>query len=293
MRRCVPICSALLTALVGTLPASADPGFAILQLGVGARAAALGEATTALVDAQASASNPAAVGGGRSAALSHTEWIGDVRHEHAVTTWGSHDSDAFAADVLLSHAGDLERRLGPTSQPLGEFGVYEWTAGASWSRPLSRRLRAGVSARYARQSIDTESASGAAVDLGLHYGTGPWWLGVAARNLGRMSNLDREATDLPLQLRLGGAVVRGPLLLSTDLHWTRDVTTSVHLGTEFRVRPRLVLRGGYQSGDGRDASLGLGVFTGDWRVDYAYLPFGDGLGQAHRVSLVWARDPVR
>lgn len=279
-------------ALLSALPAVAGPGFAFLQLGAGARAAALGDATTALVDPQAAAANPAALLPGRSAAFSHTEWVGDIRHEHATSTWGD-EGGTYAVDVRLSHAGDLERRVGPTSRSLGEFGVYEWTAGITLARPLGERLRAGMSAKFARQSIDAESASGGALDVGLHYGAGPWWIGVAARNLGRMSDLDREATDLPLQLRLGGATVRGPLLLSTDLHWTRDVATSLHMGAEFRVNPRLVLRAGYQSADTRDVSLGLGVFTGAWRVDYAYVPFGDGLGQAHRVSLVWSGDGRR
>ena len=65
------------------------------------------------------------------------------------------------------------------------------------------------------------------------------------------------------------------------------------MGAECRVRSSLVLRGGYQSADTRDVSLGLGVITGAWRVDYAYVPFGDGLGQAHRVSLVWSSDGRR
>lgn len=269
------------------VPAIADPGFAVLQLSAGARAAALGQATTALIDPAAASSNPAALGSGQATALSHTEWIGDVRHEHASTTWGSVEGSRYAVEMLLSHVGDLERRLGPTAQPTGQFGVYEWTAGLAWSRPLGEKLRAGINAKYARQSIDTESASGGAVDLGLHYGDGPWWIGAALRNLGGMSALSREATDLPVQLRLGGAAVRGPLLFSTDLHWTRDVDTSLHTGAEFRVRPNLLLRAGYQSADTHDVSLGLAVLTGPWRVDYAYVPFADGLGQAHHISLLW------
>ena len=264
------------------------PGFAVLQLDAGARASALGQATTALVDPLAAAVNPAALVGGRAAALSHTEWIGDIRHEHASTMWGRDDGSRYAAEVLLSHTGDLERRLGPTTQSLGQFGVYEWTAAVAWSRPVGENLRAGINAKYARQSIDTESASGGAVDLGMHYGDGPWWIGAALRNLGSMSKLGTEATELPLQLRLGGATVRGPLLMSTDVHWTRDVATSFHAGAEFRVRRELLLRAGYQSADTRDVSLGLGVFSGPWLVNYAYVPFTDGLGQAHHISLVWS-----
>jgi hypothetical protein len=280
---------ALLAAAAVLLPAAAsaaDPGFAFLRLGAGARAAGLAEATTALRDAAAATTNPAALTDGRAVSLSHTEWIGDVRHEHAATTWALAGGTA-AADVRLSHAGGLERRTGPSTDPTGEFGVYEWTAGLAFSRALSPRLRAGAGARFARQSIEAEAASGAVVDLGLLYGDGPWWIGAALRNLGRMNDLDREATDLPMQLRLGAAARRGPALVTADMHWTRDLETSWHLGAEVRPRQHLVLRAGWQSSDTRDVALGLAVPVGPWRVDYAWVPFRDGLGQAHRVSLQW------
>lgn len=280
----------LVAVALGATSTGAEPGFGVLQLGAGARAAALGDATTALADAGGAASNPAALPAGSSTSVSHTEWVGDIRHEHATTNWGDIDGSRFALGVLLSHAGNLERRLGPSVQSLGDFGVYEWTAGLAWSRPISARLRAGVNAKYVRQSIDTDAASGGAVDLGLHYRDNLWALGVAARNLGRMSDLAQQATQLPLQLQVGGSTMRGPLWISSDLRWTRDGDTSLHAGVEFRVRPSLVLRTGYQTSDTRSVSLGVGVFSGPWRVDYAYLPFSGGLGQAHRVSLVWHGD---
>ena len=50
---------------------------------------------------------------------------------------------------------------------------------------------------------------------------------------------------------------------------------------------RLVLRAGYQTADTRGVSLGLGVDTGIWGLDYAFVPFADGLGDGHQLSLVW------
>ena len=135
MRRLGHIVAGLIS-LGALVPASAEPGFAVLQLDAGARAAALGQATTALIDPATASSNPAALVSGQSAALSHTEWIGDVRHEHASSTWGSVEGGRYAVEMLLSHTGDLERRTGPTAQPLGQFGIYEWTAGVAWSRPV-------------------------------------------------------------------------------------------------------------------------------------------------------------
>lgn len=281
------LCVITLAVLVWSTMAGADAGLAFLRFGAGARAAALADATTALTGPQAGAANPAALlCAGRAAALSHTEWIGDIRHEHAASVWTRND-DVLALDLRLAHAGDLQRRVGPSAEPLGEFGVYEWTAGLAVARPLLPDLRLGVGLKYARQSIDVEAASGFAADLGLLYGSGPWWIGGAVRNLGAMNELDRQSTKLPLQVRLGGAAGRGPLLASADVRWTRDADPGVHLGTEWRARQRLVLRAGYQTADTRGVSLGLGVDTGVWGLDYAFVPFADGLGEAHHLSLVW------
>lgn len=288
MRRPCLFAVALLTAgLVAGGPRAigAAAGFPILRLAAGARAAALAEATTAIADAEAA--NPAALAPGRAVALSHGTWIAQVRHEHAATSWGLGAQGVAAVDLLVSHSGGLEHRTGPSATALGEFGVYEWTAGLAMAHDLRPDLRAGVAARYVRQSVFAESAAGGAVDLGLVYGGGPWWIGVALRNLGTMSALDRDATQLPLQGRIGAAVRRGPLLASADAHWTRDADPSLHLGAEWRPRRRLVLRAGYQTADARDLAFGLGAIAGPWRLDYAYVPFGGGLGDGHRASLLW------
>ena len=264
---------------------AADSGLGFLREGAGARSAALAGAATALSDPSAASLNPAALAEERSTVLSHTEWIGGMRHEQAASLWTSGAGDVVALDVRLAHAGGLERRLGPSRDPLGEFGLYEWTAGAAWSRPWGERLRTGIGAKVVRQSIDVEAASGLAADLGLLYGTGRWWFGAALRNLGRMNALDQEATELPLQARLGAALVRGPLMAAADVGATPGSGASLHLGAEWRPSPRLVLRTGYGTPRARLA-FGAGVSVHPWQLDYAFLPFGDGLGQAHRVSLV-------
>ena len=85
----------------------------------------------------------------------------------------------------------------------------------------------------------------------------------------------------------------GVVLLIGDVHWICDVDISLHVGVEFCARCHLLLRAGVQTADTRGVSLGLGVPVGTWRVDYAYVPFSDGLGQAHRVGLVWSGPSVR
>ena len=47
----------------------------------------------------------------------------------------------------------------------------------------------------------------------------------------------------------------------------------------------LALRLGYQTADNRGLSGGMRIRVRSWSVDYAYMPFSDGLGQAHQLGL--------
>ena len=284
------LCPVLIVVCACWLPegSPADSGLGFLRQGAGARSAALGGAGAALFDPSAASLNPAALEPARSV-LTHGEWIGGMRHEQAAVLWRRAAGDVVALDVRLAHAGGLERRVGPSRDPLGKFGLYEWTAGAAWSRPWGESLRTGIAVKGVRQSIDVEASSGLAADLGLVYGTGPWRFGAALRNLGRMNALDREATELPLQARLGAALVRGPLMAAADAATTRGSGASLQVGAEWRLSPRLVLRTGYGTAGGGNPAFGAGVSVRLWQLDYAYLPFGDRLGAAHRVSLVRGR----
>ena len=183
--------------------AGAATGLPFLTQVSGARALALAEAAVALPADQASANpaalDPAAAGLG----LSHSRWIGDVRLEQ-VHLAAPRDAGAYGLALHLARADGLERRTGPSAEPLGEFGVYDAVLSLSYARPAGERLRWGLSGKLIRQSIFTRSASGAALDAGLVYRLRPdLRLGAALANLGGMGELDREATELPLLGRVG------------------------------------------------------------------------------------------
>lgn len=284
----------LLAAAMAAAPASAATvGLAFLRLGSSARTAALGEAVTAVEDGEAGSYNPAALADESSFALTHGEWMQDIRHDYLTATW-RRGASTLSAAVQVSQADGLERRVGPAEVPLGDFGVYEWATGLTWARPLGARLRLGGTARFVRQSIYDQAASGAAADVGLLYTLSPSLaLGASARHLGTMGDLDREAARLPVQVRAGAAYRRGPrLLVAGDVQWDRGASTSLHLGAERRVGQRLVLRAGYQTTDSRDLSLGLGLRGREWALDYAFVPLASGLGDGHRLSLSFSR-PLR
>ncbi len=269
-------------------PLEATAGLPFLNLSSGARSLSLAEAVTALPGGEAISYNPAALQarGGRDLTFAHGEWIQGIRHEYLSLSWGG-ERGTWGLAGHLSQTDNLEHRTGPTVASLGKFSVYEGALNLAYARRWNERLRLGANLKLVRQSIFTEAASGGAVDLGLLYALAPHLhLGLALRNLGRMNNLAREATPLPRTVSAGlawTAVER--LLLVAAVQQVRGGSTTARLGGEYTVRPAFLLRGGYQNADTRTLSLGVGLVHRAWSLDYAFIPFADGLGEAHRVSL--------
>ncbi len=276
-------------------------GLPFLLLGSGARATALGEAAAALADVDAAAANPAAVSaaGGR-LGVTHSSWIQDVRHEYA-TALQPLGAGILSAQLSLSRSAGLERRVGPSLEPLGEFGVYEWSLGLGYGRRSTANLQFGAAWKMVRQSIHTESAMGAALDFGFLYRLGDRLrAGGSVRNLGVMNPLAEDSTELPGQARLAFACSclgkpfgpQASRLALIEVQLARGYGSSFHGGAEWPLSATLVLRGGYQTGSRRSLSAGFGLQVRSWRIDYAYVPFASGLGQAHRLSLYRGRAPA-
>ena len=292
--RALPVLGSLLIVLWLAAFATASTGLPFLRLSSGARSAAMAEAATALPGAEAISYNPAAlrISGQRSFGFAHGEWIQDIRHEYLAVLFAAPPHTVGIA-AQVSRSRNLEFRTGPTAEPLGEFSVYEGTFNLAYARPWTPKLRLGANLKLIRQAIYIQTATGAAVDLGLLYEPRPHlYVGLALRNLGRMNELDQTATSLPRAGRLGVAYAGfDRMLLSLEAQREAGHSATLHAGGEFALHRNLNLRGGYQSADTRSLALGLGLQAGSWSVDYAFIPFESDLGAAHRLSVHLHRDP--
>ena len=267
-----------------------EAGFVLLREGIGPRAAAMGEAYTAVVGDQTAAYwNPAGVAalGGRDFLLTHHRSFEGIQQTYAGWAYGS-GSRGVALSLAVHSAGGLEARTGPSAEPLGTFNVYEVNGGLSYAQRIGSRVHVGFSLRGLHESIGPESGSGMAGDIGLLI-TNPvegLMLGAAFRNVGRMGRLDQERVPLPRTFRAGAAFTRGPLVGSLDVRVPEKGERGVNLGAEYGVGDRLFLRGGYRTGSEiRDLSFGIGLQQRNWRIDYAYVPSDFGLGGSHRIGL--------
>jgi len=272
-------------------------GLAFLKLGVGGRAIGMGDAYTAVGgDASCLYWNPAGCAGVENTdlLLMHGEWFEGVRYEF-VGGVRSYGHQAFGVGVLGLYMDDLERRDGPTSEPIGHFGVFDFAVTGSYARTLTDCLDVGASLKYLHEKIDDELATGVAADLGARYSipaVDGLSAGVAVQNLGPQMSFVEEKFDLPVTYRVGAAYERpvtglnGELLVVGDAVITNDGDPKTHFGFEFEYAHTLAFRFGYRAGwDNQNVSVGLGAKVRNLRLDYAYVPFYSDLGDTHRLSL--------
>lgn len=289
---------------------SATSSALFLELGAGARAAALGGAVSAHVhDATAAYWNPAGLArlGGWDLTGTHTEWLQDIRYEH-VSVARNRGRHGLAASFATVYAGDFDARDEVGNRDLS-FGFSDVALAASYGLAVTPSVAVGGTAKYYRSSIDDNVADGIAFDLGAQVQTpiDGLMIGGAVRNLGGSVQYNVEGArswDLPRVFQVGASWQRsieslsGSLLLTGDVVAEKNQDTSFRVGTEYRFKDQFGLLVGYRADLSDDSGLPEGEtvedtqnvsfgasFERNIRFEYAFVPFSSDLGSTHRFSL--------
>ncbi|MBC7186836.1 MAG: PorV/PorQ family protein [Calditrichaeota bacterium] len=275
---------------------SGRTGFALLRMNSGARTAALaGAGTASAVDASAALANPAGLPAlrGSEVYLAHEEWLQGIDHDLLAVAIVGRNS-AWALSLAHLAVGDIELRTMPSTEPLASVSAHEVVLGLSHARQVHERLRLGITAKYLYDKIYLDTAGGLAVDVGALYETGWYGLtcGAAVRNLGATGRLRDERVALPYQVQAGLSrqvdlpALQSKLLVVADVLFERGESAKLLLAMEGLLRDIVAVRLGYAAGyDSRGLSFGIGLASGRYRLDYAYTPFENDLGNAQQVSL--------
>jgi len=273
---------------------------AFLQIGVGARAMAMGNAGTTLArDATALYWNPAGVASLTSQAavtFDHTDWLVDTKLDYVGMAFRVPGVGALGLSVLAFDAVD-EQPVRTILQPEGTGEFYsasDMMMGLTYATALTNRFSAGITGKYIRETLWNESARAFAVDLGILYQTKLDGFTLAASILNFGGNMRLEGRDLrrafdddpknfsnnqlnvsldtdqfsiPLTFRFGFGYETKitdyhRITLAADLTNPSDNNESVNLGLEYTFGNTLSLRGGYAALFERDRVSGLSFGVG-------------------------------
>ncbi|MBI1799345.1 MAG: PorV/PorQ family protein [Candidatus Eisenbacteria bacterium] len=288
-----------------------------LKIGVGARAAALGDAFVAVAnDPSAIFWNPAGLASEQrqELQLSHVDWPADVRYEHLacvlpVKRIGG--SVGFQFGVLGTRIDETTE-----SKPYGtgnSFVYSDAVAGVAYARRWTDKLLIGAGLKWVHEDLGTDvggpSTSAWLVDLGSIYYLGYGSVRIATSLTSFGAQLKPSGTyvspytgeqrsydgfDPPTVFRYGLAFepVENPqqrLTVSIEANQPADNAQQLKTGLEWTWQRRLALRGGYNfNADALKYAAGAGLYFSVGQthasLDYAYTGAAS-LGAVNRLSL--------
>jgi hypothetical protein len=280
---------------------SGSAGFQFLKIGLGARESALGEAATALTnDANAVFWNVGALplAEGRQAAFSHNEWLVGSSLDAIVlsTPLGS-----YSVGLSVARFGIEAFEETTVLEPEGTGRMVEagdFMVGVTGARRFTDRLTIGVQAKYVRETLDDEAFSNVLFDVGALYYTGfrDLRIGFTLQHFGPDVQALTQDFRTPLLFRVAVAdrlldAASARVEAAVELVHPTDNNEWVQGGVEATLLDVLALRTGYRlSVDEGAWSVGAGVTPPrvggiGLSADYAYVPFGDLLGDTHRFTV--------
>lgn len=285
-----------------------------LKIGVGARAAAMGDAYVALSnDVSSLYWNPGGLGmlGKNEALFQITNWIMDTRLYFVGISYKLSGLGILGFHFNSFSSGEFEETTILEPEGTGRTVMAsDFAAGLTFSRQLTDRFSAGITLKYISENLDRESAKTVAIDIGSVFITNFFnnlRIGFAFCNLGgRMrlegtdlnfqhlaepgikytrAELGTEPWDIPLLFRFGFAtdVIRSDFMtftMSTGVMDSRDFSYRIATGGELALKDIMFLRGGYKfKYDEADLTFGVGLKLAipsaiGLKLDYAYGSYG-------------------
>ena len=287
-------CEAQAQEFVQNVSNKGTVGAAFLEIGIGARAEAMGGAYAAEAGrAEMIYWNPAGLAyiNGMAASFTHARWLAETNFDFIGIAAPLPFFNAVVA-ASFTTLGVPEQEVRTVEAPEGTSEFYDardFAVNMAVSSRLIDAFSVGVSGKYINQRIWTESASQVAFDVGVYYQTplDGLQIGSSISNIGNDLRLsgrhlndiidpDREnmgVDNIPVLYKTDGAPLpqifrfgiayetslpgKGLLVSMVDLMHPTGSTESMSFGMEYGFNELLFLRGGYQNLYERDHINGL------------------------------------
>lgn len=254
-----------------------------LKIGIGARAAAMGEAFTAVAsDGTSLYWNPAGLTQLKTKEISATynSWFKEIKQGYLSLTFPT-SRGTMGLGTNYVDMGKLEGR-DVEGNPTGDFTASDTHIFIGYARKL-KKSSWGFTVGWLQDAIKDDKKDTFLANIGFLYPVSDrFTLGVVAQNIGSRLGGD----SLPLTFKVGAAFKFKALTLAVDIAKPQDNEIYYCLGAEWWLRNALALRVGYKTNQdiGEGITAGIGFKMGKTSIDYAYVPYG-GLGDTHRISL--------
>jgi long-subunit fatty acid transport protein len=285
-----------------------------LKIGVGGRAAALGESFVAISDdASALYWNPAGLAQFKENQIifSHNIWLVDINHDFLGAVYHLDLDNTFG--ISLTSLSMDKMPVTTEFAPFGNgeyFGFSDIALSVSYARRMTEQFSFGGTVKYIEETLDKLKMRGVMIDIGTYYrtGLGSTRFAVTVSNfgaelapdgdivlVGNRKKSEWQSFAPPTIFRIGFAFEpyqseEHILTTSIQLNHPNDNSENVSVGAEYSWRRILFLRGGYKINvDEQDYSFGAGVNVpisiAEFTFDYAFANF-ERLGSAHRFSII-------
>ena len=280
-----------------------------LQIGVSPKAAAMGDAYTAMSKGvQSVFFNPAGLTEMNSqfeAFVSSTQWFADIKYLAGAVGYNAGDYGCVALSFIIVDYGTIK---GTALVPNGSTGanyiltgdvenVGAYSFGLTYVKAINTKFSIGGTVKYVGQKLGQLNDNGnisdndgnkLAFDLGVKYfpGIKSLRLGMSIRNFSTYLQYQDFASPLPLAFSVGLGMNLMDLInkdlsndhalvLSSEFIHPNDYTDRVNTGIEYTFMNMVSLRGGYETNhDVLSWSSGIGLHTSlsgtDIEVDYSY-----------------------
>jgi Type IX secretion system protein PorV len=285
-----------------------------LKIGVGGRAAALGESFVAISDdASALYWNPAGLAQFKSnqVIFSHNIWLVDINHDFLGAVYHLDSDNTFG--ISLTSLWMDKMPVTTEFAPFGNgeyFGFSDIALSVSYARKMTEQFSFGGTVKYIEETLDKLKMRGVMIDIGTYYrtGLGSTRFAVTVSNfgaelapdgevvlVGKRKKSDWQSFAPPTIFRIGFAFEpyqdeEHSVTTSIQLNHPNDNSENVSLGAEYSWNRMLFLRGGYKINvEEQNYSFGAGIHVpisiAQFTFDYAFANF-EQLGSAHRFSII-------
>lgn len=273
-----------------------------LNVGVGARSAAMGLSTTAISnDVDQVFYNPAGTAlkdETIQASIHYNNWLADITQNCAAVSYNWKNVGTISLGIQTFGVSDIEAdrdltSAGGTDNAASKNESYSYMdlgVSLTYSRYLLDNLSLGATVKFLNESIDGENANTVAFDVGSVYDIGllNWKIAARLSNLGNDVSYYFTTHPIPMAFSIGTSIMpfnedEYKLLFSVEALKTQDQDQVAFAGAEFTVMDMVSLRGGYKfnySGTeyGRDYNSINSVPTAGTKANVTIEQFSLGAG---------------